>query len=98
MKMRSRWGSPVMMDQALAAPVVGSVALALGFFPSEPADAVVGIGSQLQRNRPLRASKARTTPAGMAVPWLSVMAQPTTTRTAMAAAGWTTWVNPLQLN
>ncbi len=52
-----------MIDQALAAPVCGSdflLAIALA------SAGVVGIGSQLQRSAPVRASKARTTPAGMA--------------------------------
>ena len=46
-----------------------------------------GSGSQLQRRAPVRASKARTTPAGMSARVLSSMAEPTTTISSITAGG-----------
>ena len=46
-----------------------------------------GIGSQLQTLSPVCAEKARTTPRGARTRWLSVIADPTTTRSPITAGG-----------
>ena len=46
-----------------------------------------GIGSQLQRNLPERASNARTTPLGISTRELSSIDDPTTTRSSITAGG-----------
>src|SRR6266566_7000828 len=45
------------------------------------------MGSQLQRKAPERASKARTTPAGISTRPLSSIAEPTTTISSITAGG-----------
>src|SRR5580692_10728096 len=79
-----------MMDHALAAPVCH-------FGADSPASLCAelgGMGSQLQRSAPLRASKARTTPAGMSTLWLSLIAEPTITTSSITAGGEVMWYQP----
>src|SRR5580704_16250671 len=79
-----------MMDHALAAPVSH-------FGTDSPAllcAELGGMGSQLQRSAPLRASRARTTPAGMSTRWLSLIAEPTITTSSIAAGGEVMWYHP----
>src|SRR6266571_1197640 len=67
----------------VAAPARHSLALASPVAPAKG----VGTGFQLHRSVPERASKARTTPAGMTARWLSSMADPTTTRSSITVGG-----------
>ena len=69
-----------MIDHALAAPVRHG-------FPGAAVAGFGGIGSQLQRNPPLRTSKARTTPLGISTRLLSSIAEPTTTTSSTTAGG-----------
>src|ERR1700740_3850956 len=83
MKIRPRSLSTDMIDHALAAPTWRSADLS----SLPPAPVAAGIGSQLHRKAPVRASNARTTPAGIAARWLSSIADPTTTRASIMAGG-----------
>src|SRR5258708_8972797 len=75
MKTRSCSESTLSVDQALPAPVCGLEALAQG------------MGSQVQRSLPVRASNARTMPRPTSTFQLSAMEEPVMTRSlAMAAA------------
>src|ERR1044071_7624597 len=74
-----------MIDHALAAPVFHIEAELAEFG---------GMGSQLQRNAPVRASKARTTPLDMSTLELSLMAEPTITRSSTTAGGDVMWYCP----
>src|SRR4029077_4456245 len=80
MKTRSRAGSTADTDHALAAPTF--------------ADA--GRGSHFQRNAPVRASKARTTPLGSSARLLSPIAEPTMTRSRRIAGGDVISYSPFQ--
>ena len=71
-----------MIDQAFAAPADRAESFA------------TGMGSQVQRSAPERASNARTTPLGMSVRPLSLIDDPTTTRSSMTAGGEVMWYEP----
>src|SRR5882757_1923430 len=87
MKTRSRLGSTTITDHAFAAP-------AFHLPPDAEGCGFGGIGSQLQRSAPVRASNPRTTPEGMSARLLSSIAEPTITRLSITAGGDVMWYHP----
>src|ERR1700755_1325741 len=92
MKTRSRFGSTAITDHALAAPVFHLAAVPDAEVTAD--GALGGMGSQLQRSAPVRASNARTTPEGMSTRLLSSIAEPTITRSSITAGGEVMWYHP----
>ena len=77
---KTRWRSEsvAMTDHALAAPLR---------HPFGEVSEFNGMGSQLQRNAPERMSNARTTPAGSSTRPLSLIDDPTITRSSIRTGG-----------
>src|SRR5947207_143184 len=91
--MRSRALSALMMDHAFAAPVWrAAVPRHVLYAVSE---ASRGTGSHDHRAAPVRASKARTTPAGALARLLSATVDPTITKPFTTAGGDVTEYSPL---
>src|SRR3954463_9364668 len=91
--MRSRAESALMIDQALAAPVLCALA---PIHVSKPGCVESrATGSHDHLSAPVRASNARTTPLGAAARLPSATDDPTITRPLMIAGGEVTAYSPL---
>src|SRR5690349_7382669 len=80
------------MDHTLAAPVREALPAFHVFHAGSVRSR--GIGFQLQRRAPVRASNARTTPLGASTRTLSSTPEPTTTRSPITAGGEVTKYSP----